>query len=101
VKASRFIFIFIFLSGMIFSIFQYIPFLQDETIGPNNELAKKTCEDDTSGDDGDETKTEGDAINEFFNINFNAIYSVTHPFPSNKDDYNSFFQKINIPPPKA
>lgn len=86
---------------MIFSIFQYIPFLEDETIVQNTELAKKTCEDDSSGDDSNETNAEDDAINESFDFNFNTTYSQTHVFPSNKDHYNSFFQKINIPPPKA
>jgi len=86
---------------MVFTIFQYIPFLEEETANHTTELAKKSNEDDTSGDDNDETNTEGDAITEYFDFNFNTIYSQTHPFPSNKDDYNSFFQKINIPPPRA
>lgn len=85
---------------MIFTVFQYISFLEEETSGHNTELAKKSSEDDTSGDDNDETDTD-DALNEYFNFNINTIYSNSPIFPTNKDDYNSFFQKINIPPPKA
>jgi hypothetical protein len=85
---------------MIFTVFQYISFLEEETNGHTTELAKKSSEDDTSGDDNDETNDEDDALNNYFSFNFNAVYIKTHPFLSNKEDYNSVFQKINIPPPK-
>ena len=85
---------------MIFTVVQYFPFLEEETISHTNELAKKSVEDDYSGDDNDETDNNDDALSQHFNFNFDDVYSKTHPFPSNKDDYNSFFQKINIPPPK-
>lgn len=86
---------------MIVTIFQYIPFLEEDSIVQNSELAKKTCEDKNSGDDGDEKDAEKEALNDCFNFNFNAFYSKTHPFPSNKYNYNSFFKKINVPPPKG
>ena len=86
---------------MIVTIFQYIPFLEEDSIVHNSELAKKTCEDDTSGDDSDEKDAEEEALNGCFIFNINAFYSKTHTFPSNKDNYNPFFKKINIPPPKG
>lgn len=85
---------------MIFTVFQYISFLEEETSGHSTELAKKSTEDDTSSDNNDETNNDDDALNDNFSFNFNAVYLKTHPFPSNKEDYNSVFQKINIPPPK-
>ncbi len=87
---------------MLYTIFQYIPILEEEVPHNNTELAKKGSEDDASGNDGDEKDSYGDdAINHYMNFNFTHLYSHSNSYPCNKDDYNSFFQKINIPPPKA
>lgn len=100
-KKLRFIFIFIFLTGMMCTIFQYVPILEEE-VAHNTELSKKGTEDDTSGSDGDETDSDSDdAINHYMNFNFTDLYSKTNSYTSSTDDYSSFFQKINIPPPKA
>ncbi|MBA2612091.1 MAG: hypothetical protein H0U95_08975 [Bacteroidetes bacterium] len=97
----RFIFAFVFLAGMLFTVIQYIPVLEEETQNHNTELAKKSTEDDSTGSDSDETDNDGDdAIHHFLNYDFTALVSQTLLFAYNKDDYNSFFQKINIPPPK-
>ena len=87
---------------MIFTLFQYIPILEEEAKGHNTELAKKSPENDSSGNDGDELDTDGDhAIYYHLNFDFTDLYAKKHIFYSYKNDYNSFFQKINIPPPKA
>lgn len=87
---------------MIYTVFQYVPILEEEAQSHGTELAKKSTEDDTSGNDGDETDSDGDdAIYDHLNFNFTKFYSKVHSFSSFKYDYNSFFQKINIPPPKA
>ncbi|MBL7911919.1 MAG: hypothetical protein JNJ41_12750 [Bacteroidia bacterium] len=86
---------------MLYTIFQYIPILEEEVPHNNTELAKKGTEDDTSGNDDETDSDADDAINHYVNFNFTDLYSKTNSYTSNKDDYNSFFQKINIPPPKA
>jgi hypothetical protein len=87
---------------MIFTVFQYITILEEEVSHNNSELAKKGTEDDTSGNGSDETDLDGDdAIYDLFNYDLNDLYSDTHPYQTNKKSYSSFFQKTNIPPPKA
>lgn len=98
-KKSGFIFILIFLSGMIYTVFQYMPILEEDVEYQTTELAKKSCEDDHSGDENDESDVD-DALNIFFQFNFANSYFKTHPRSVNKEDYSSFFQKITIPPPK-
>lgn len=101
-KKLRFIFVLIFLSGMLFTVFQYVPILEEEAQNHGVELAKKATEDDSSGNDGDETDSDGDdAIYHSLNFNFTDLNSKTHSYLSFKDSYFSFFQKITIPPPKA
>lgn len=87
---------------MIYTVFQYVPILEEEVPHNNTELAKKGTEDDTSGNGSDETDADGDdAIYDHFNFGLTDLYSKTHTYPTNKENYTSFFQKINIPPPKA
>lgn len=102
-KKLRFIFIFIFLAGMIFTVFQYVPILEEEAQNHGSELAKKDTEDNSSNsNDGDETDSDSnDAIYHSLNFNFTDVNPKTNSYPSFKDCYYSFFQKITIPPPKA
>ncbi|MEO6304691.1 MAG: hypothetical protein ABIP51_16135 [Bacteroidia bacterium] len=101
-KNARLIFVFIFLSGMLFTVFQYIPILEEETQNHNTELAKKGSEDDTSGNDGDESDSDSDdAIFHSLNFSFTDLYSNTCAYSIKRDNYKSFFQKINTPPPKV
>ena len=87
---------------MLFTVFQYLPVLEEEAQGNTTELAKKSTEDDCSGDDNDETDSDSDdALNNHFNYNIANNYSKSHSYPFKNEHYNSFFQKINIPPPKA
>jgi len=102
VKKIKYIFVFIFLTGMIYTVFQYVPILEEEAQNHGIELAKKGTEDNSSDGDGDEIDSDSaDAIYDHLNFNFASLYSKTHLFKSSVDDYNSFFQKITIPPPKA
>ncbi len=88
--------------GMTFTVFQYVPILEEEAQNHGTELAKKGTEDDSSGNDGDESDSDSDdAIYHSLNFNFADLHSKTHLYPSLKDSYFSFFQKITIPPPKA
>ena len=87
---------------MLFTVFQYIPILEEETQGHSTELAKKANEDDSSSNDDVETDSDvDDALNSFFIFNFNTVDSKSDLRATTKKDYNSFFQKINIPPPKS
>lgn len=87
---------------MLFTVFQYIPILEEETQTHSTELAKKGNESDgTDGDNAEQDTDVDDAVNAFFDFNFSVTDSGTQFRSSKKEDYNSFFQKINIPPPKA
>ncbi len=87
---------------MLFTVFQYIPILEEETRAHSTELAKKAGEDDSNGNDDVESDSDvDDALNSSFIFNFNMLSSKTTLRATTKKDYNSFFQKITIPPPKA
>ncbi|MDP1800965.1 MAG: hypothetical protein Q8L81_06420 [Bacteroidota bacterium] len=87
---------------MIYTVFQYVPILEEEVPHTNTELAKKGAEDDTTGNGSDETDLDGDdAIYDHFNLGLIDHYSKNLTHSTNKRSYSSFFQKINIPPPKV
>ena len=99
---SRLIFIFIFLTGMIFTLFQYIPILDEGCISYSKELSKKSNETNNSEDDGD-GESEDDITFEF---SLNDLVKVScHIISSNKmytknKIYNCLVEDIKSPPPK-
>lgn len=87
---------------MLITVFQFLPSLQEETQTDSTELAQKSCEDDNSENDNTETDSDtDDVLNNHFIFCFINLHPKNNPLPSKQEDYNSFFQKINIPPPKV
>ncbi|MDO9001287.1 MAG: hypothetical protein Q7W45_16095 [Bacteroidota bacterium] len=96
-KKFRFIFFLISFSGITLTIFQYLPGFEEET--QSIELSKKGSEDNSSSDDENE-KDSSEGLSHQFNYTFTNHFSILNSFFSNTNDYYSFFQRINIPPPK-
>ena len=99
---SSLIFIFIFLIGMIFTLFQYIPILDEDCFSYSKELAKKSNEPKSSEDDG-----EGDSEDEItFEFSLNDLVKIScQIISSNKiytknKIYNCLVEDIKSPPPK-
>jgi hypothetical protein len=99
---SRLIFIFILLTGMIFTLFQYIPILDEEFFSYSKELSKKSNEPESSEDDGD-----GDSEDDItFEYSLNDLVKFSyHIISSNKiytknKIYNCLVEDIKSPPPK-
>jgi len=93
---------------MIFTVFQYLPFLEEETPGHRTELTKKSKEsnapDTDGGDDDDDSSNDDD-------LKTDLILSLVNTYSFNraaKDNfyikamlYQSLVENINTPPPKA
>lgn len=99
---SRLIFIFILLIGMIFTLFQYIPILDEGCISYSKELSKKSNEPESSEDDGD-----GDSEDDItFEYSLNDLVKFSyHIISSNKiytknKIYTCLVEDIKSPPPK-
>jgi len=99
---GRLIFIFILLTGMIFTLFQYIPILDEACFSYSKELSKKSNEPISSEDDG-EADSEDDITFEF-SLNYlvktscHIIY-FDNIYTKNKI-YNCLVEDIKSPPPK-
>jgi hypothetical protein len=108
-KKLRFIFIFVFLSGMIFTVFQYLPLLEEETAGNGIEISKKTQQQDSS--DGDTASTDGDSNEDddseqemnYCSTNTYALLNVyaTSNFYIPPSFYTYHLEQKDTPPPKA
>lgn len=99
---SRLIFIFILLTGMIFTLFQYIPILDEECFSYSKELSKKSnepksSEDDGDGDSEDDTTFEY-SLNDLVKFSYHII-SSNKIYTKNKI-YNCLVEDIKSPPPK-
>jgi|GEM_PF-1073540 len=99
---SRLIFIFILLTGMIFTLFQYIPILDEGCNSYSKELSKKSnepksSEDDGDGDSEDDTTFEY-SLNDLVKFSYHII-SSNKIYTKNKI-YNCLVEDIKSPPPK-
>lgn len=93
---------------MLFTVFQYLPFLEEETPGHRTELTKKAKESDTpdtDDGDGDDDSSDDD------DLKTDLIFSLINTYSFNKAAKDNFYIKallyqslvknINTPPPKA
>ena len=103
-KKYQYFFVAIFLGSMLFTVFQYVPILEEEIHASktmnkksNSPSPEKDGADDDSGDDD-----EGGS-NEFFNYsnyhNFRLFSSVSG-FNAFHENYSSLISSITTPPPK-
>ena len=84
---------------MVFTVFQYLPIIEEET---QTELASKSSQDDTDGDENSEIDTDDTkAMQSPFNICLYRILTDKLMFARVNTHYSSFFKKINTPPPKG
>lgn len=108
-KKIRFIFVFIFLSGMIFTVFQYLPLLEEETPGHRIELAKKAKAENPADGDGDDTdedcSDDDDSEKEYgeYHTGNHTIYFSKHSSSGFRacNFYKYSLENKNTPPPKA
>jgi hypothetical protein len=108
-KKLRFIFIFVFLSGMLFTVFQYVPILEEETPGHRVELTKKAKagdleggDSDTSTDDCDNDDDTAQEFNYYLSETLSYIKSNSNfAFSDKSDFYKYLLEHIDTPPPKV
>lgn len=91
---------------MLFTVFQYVPILEEETPGHKVELTKKNKQNDLAdGDDADEDCDDDDSEQEIC-----FYYSSTYPtndlrkkqrFPNGNDLYKYRSEHLDTPPPKV
>lgn len=93
---------------MVFTVFQYVPILEEETPGHRVELTKKVKQNDLEGGDadctGDDYDNEDDSQQEFnylfsetigsYKTNTLSLYSSTNSF------YKYLLEQKDTPPPK-
>jgi hypothetical protein len=99
----RYFFVVIFLAGMVFTVLNYIPILEEETPGHLIELCKKAPEkdsSDTSNDnDGDDT-TESE-LNDCFPFYFSNLSSAGQKIADKDGIYRLPYYNSITPPPKS
>ncbi len=108
-KKLRFIFVFVFLAGMIFTVFQYIPLLEEETHGHKTELTKKVKQgnlSDGDGDSSDEDSDNDDDSEQEFNYYYSDAYTYFHlsskqHFSNTNNLYKYLLEHKDTPPPKV
>ncbi len=98
------IFVFIFLAGMIFTVIQYLPILEEETPGHRVELAKKTGQDDEtdSNDSGDDDDSPDEKTSFYSHQHFTCFNGLMsgHLFYIKNTSYRPPVGSIQTPPPK-
>ena len=104
-KKAQIIIVYLFLFGMLLSVVQYLPLLEEESPTHRTELCKKAKESDSSGDDDDcEDDHDQDSKTDLFLAPFfsHTFYSGSHiNFHYGDLLYQSLASKVNTPPPKA
>ncbi len=104
-KKNRTIFIFVILFGMIFTIFQYNPILEEESDSPSeisikvNKTINDSGDDDTSDDDSNENYD--DQLSDSFNHHYFDKLSSSCDFYIKSKKYNFPDYRVNTPPPKS
>ncbi len=102
-KKYQYFFIFLFLGSMLFTVFQYIPILEED-VHATKSLEKKSDNpsDENDGADDDSGDDENDT-DEFFNHSsfhcFN-LFATSSEFVIYQENYLSLVFSINTPPPK-
>jgi hypothetical protein len=101
---TKYIFLFIFLSAMIFTVVTYLPLIEEEVAHKKMEFSKKTLGDESSGGADDETESDNEDDTIFnlvinytpFNLLANECFYI-HSF----HDYFYLLDDTSTPPPKA
>lgn len=103
-KKYQYIFVVIFLGSMLFTVFQYVPILEEEIHASKsmNKKSNNTSEKGGSGSDdsGDDDENDSDG---FFNHNSYAsfrLFSSGSRFNLFHENYSSLVSGITTPPPK-
>ncbi|WP_317896786.1 hypothetical protein [Aurantibacillus circumpalustris] len=94
---------------MLFTVFQYVPILEEETPGHRVELTKKAKQNDLEGGDsdctGDDMDNDDDSqedYNYYFYENFGSFQTLTKPFYTSTDSfYKYLLEQKDTPPPKV
>lgn len=98
----RYFFVTIFLAGMVFTVLNYIPILEEETSGHIVELCKKAPQkdgsDSTNDCDGDDT-TESE-LNEYSPFSFSNLSSSGQKIANKDGIYRLPYYNSITPPPK-
>jgi len=96
---------------MLFTVFQYIPILEEETHAHKVELAKKAKTNDLGSGDGSDADTDADTDSDdddseqefnYLASSFSASFYMHHTihFSSGNDLYKYLIESKDTPPPK-
>lgn len=91
---------------MLYSVFQYLPILEEENASHRVEQSKKLKSSDGSeGPDGNEDENNHDAdgkedINYYPVSTFIYVLNYKHNFPPKTDSWPRQYETINTPPPQ-
>jgi len=93
---------------MVFTVFQYVPILEEETHGHKIELVKKAKQADLSGTDGDsaDEDCDNDDTEQEFNYYCSDTYAGLHAnskqnFSNKNNFYKYLLEQKDTPPPKV
>jgi hypothetical protein len=100
VKKAKHIFVTLFLMVMLFTVFQYIPLIEEEN-SADVELSKKNTENNETENDTDaDEDNAGDFYNHHLSYNFDNSFALKF-FSNQKAQSLIEFKEINTPPPKT
>lgn len=103
-KKSHYIFIFLFLSGMIFTVIKYIPILEEEVHSHRLELSKKSASLGSPSDlDGGDDHPENENIQMFYDNFYMSLAMLEKElnFLVRPANYLAPLENINTPPPRV
>jgi hypothetical protein len=103
VNKLKYIFICIFLSGMIFTVINYLPLIEEEVSSKKIEVCKKVNPGESP--EGFDNETEGDneadnLFNNSLNFDWSSLFIKEHTYVNTFKDYFFLSEDRSTPPPK-
>ena len=90
---------------MVFTVFQYVPILEEESPGHKVEMSKKADDTDGGDTDGSDDDCDDDGEPMFHSFFYSSLVSFTSEgklsYTSSSDHYKYQLNNIHTPPPKA
>lgn len=89
---------------MLFTIFNYLPILEEETVGHRVEMAKKgnsnDCSNNDGENDGDTDDNNESAVDAFYETGLLVKLSTAQYFYTKNKSYRHLYANTITPPPK-
>lgn len=105
-KKLRYIFVFVFLCGMVFTVIQYLPILEEET--PAHRVENKKVKENNFPCDGDADEDDSDpdrdpkADIDYYPVNhFIYVLNYKHVFPHKDENRLQRPSSVTTPPPQS